>query len=193
MFWNRFRARKPSKAPSATFMRPHLESLEDRTVPAVVPTVAGVPEVSGLIAATPIISSAFAPLTNQLAGEVVALENATLANAQLFATTLSNTFQSGIFGTVGLSGTVFGSTSPLSGLGGLGNLASFNQGTLSFLISQGITSPINTSLAFDINQGTVPFLFSQGIASPINMSLPLDRGQHLIMPSRYQHRRSITM
>jgi hypothetical protein len=95
MFWNLFRSPKNSKAPSASSPRLHLESLEDRTVPAVVPTVAGGPEVTALIA-NPVMSTAFAPLTNQLAGEVAAPQSATLANAQLFATGLSNTFHLGI-------------------------------------------------------------------------------------------------
>jgi len=95
MIWNLFRSRKPSKVSSATSTRPRLESLEDRTVPAVVPTVAGGSEVAGLIA-NPVLSTAFAPLTNQLTGAIVALQNATLANAQLFATELSNTFHLGM-------------------------------------------------------------------------------------------------
>ncbi len=95
MFWNLFRSRKPSKAPTPVSARPHLESLEDRTVPAVVPTVAGGSEVAGLLA-NPVVASAFAPLTNQLAGAVAAFQSASLANAQLFATTLSSTFHLGI-------------------------------------------------------------------------------------------------
>jgi len=95
MFWNLFRSDKKSKTPATPSSRPHLESLEDRTVPAVVPTVAGGPDVVALIA-NPVVSTAFAPLTNELAGVVGTVQSANLANAQLFATTLSNTFHLGL-------------------------------------------------------------------------------------------------
>jgi hypothetical protein len=174
--------------------------------------------VAGLLA-TPVVSTAFAPLTNQLAGEVFALENAAVVNAQLFATTLNNTFQLGIAsplvtafeqaivlqseqalfgapqssqfltgiggvnsfgigstsipgvtgtGVVGLRATSFGSTSSLSGNGGLGNLASFF-GTGTFYFSQ-TASPVNMPSDFTSDadnfafQGTSSF----GQTAPVN-------------------------
>jgi hypothetical protein len=186
MFWNLFRSRKPSKKPSPASARPLLESLEDRTVPAVVPTVAGGADVSGLLA-TPVLSTTFTPLMNQLAGEVLVLENAAVANAYLFATTLSNTFQLGMASPLVTAfeqasvlqseQALFGATQLPPFLTGISGANSSDLGVTGTSVAGlsgtgfGSTSPpsgneglVNLASLF----GTVPFYFSQA-ASPVNM------------------------